>query len=256
LTLGRKAAEKALQLDPGLADAHIRMGQYLRLSGDTMGGRKAFETALKLEPNNSTALGVMAVVHMMGGEVEKAIDSLEQAEAVDPMGALWPGDLVDPYIAVGRFEDARSAARRSYDLSGLDKTYRIRQAYIHIMEGLYEEALLVLEGQTVDWPADYWLSNAYSAMAVAYHALGREEEAEVMINKIDDLDDQYETLILTQTYVLQGDLDTAFMWFEQAADKGYPRYYVEFDPYLRAMKDDPRWEPILNQFKSTRGTSQ
>ncbi len=41
-------------------------------------------------------------------------------------------------------------------------------------------------------------------MAVAYHALGRQEEAETMIDKIDELDDQYETLAFTQVYALQG----------------------------------------------------
>ena len=256
MILAREAAEKALQLDPGLADAHIRMGQLLRLSGDRVGGRRAFETALKLEPNNSTALGVMGVTHLMNGETEKAIDLLEQAAAVDPMGALWPGDLVDAYLAVGRHEDARNAARREYELNGNDRNYRVNQANIYTFEGRYEEVLFVLEGKTGDWPEDFQLSAAYSAMAVAYHALGRQEEAEAMINIIDELDDQYETLVFTQVYALQGDFDTAFMWFEKAAEKSYPRYYVEYDPYLAAMKNDPRWELVLNRFVSTNETSQ
>ena len=256
LVLGRQAAEKAMQLDPDLADAHIRMGQYLLLSGDNAGGKKAFETALKLEPNNSTALGVMANTHLRLGEIEKAIELLEKAVAVDPMGALWPGSLVDAYIVAGRYEDAREAARRTHELNGNDRSYLVNQAMIYIIEGRHEEILLLLEGQTGDWPGDFLLADAYSAMAVAYHALGRQTDAETMINKIDELDDQFETLIFTQIYALQGDLDTAFLWIERAAEKGFPRYYIEFDPYMAAMQNDPRWEPVLNRFRATSGSSQ
>jgi len=253
LTLGREAADKAMQLNPNLADAHIRVGQYLNLAGDNAGGRKAFVKALELEPKNSTALGVMANVHLKDGEFETAITLLEQAMAVDPMGVLWPGSLVYAYVAVGRYEDARSASRNAYELGQNEREYRVDQANIYILEGRYEEALLVVEDQTGDWPQDPQLSAAYSVMAVAYHALGREQEAETMIDKIDELDDQYETLVFAQVYAMQGNLDTAFMWFGQAAEKGYPRYYVEFDPYLAVMKDDPRWVPYLNRFKCYRG---
>lgn len=62
--LAREAAAKALQLDPKLADAHIRTGQQMGFAGDYAGQRKAIETALSLEPNELHRAGCHgSVVH-------------------------------------------------------------------------------------------------------------------------------------------------------------------------------------------------
>jgi tetratricopeptide (TPR) repeat protein len=254
MTLAREAAEKALQLDPELADAHIRMGQLLGLAGDYAGQRKAYETALALEPNNSTALAVMAVRYQLQGKADEAIGLFQKAEAVDPMGALWPSQLVSPYVTVGRYDEAENAARRAYELNGDEQAYRLGQAFVYVIQGRYEDVLDVLDGQTEDWPDGYELADAYLDMAVAYHALGRQEEAEEMANKLDALDDQYETLIFASLFALQGDLDEAFVWLEKAADE-FPRHYVEYHPSLKEMRNDPRWEPALEKFESVYETS-
>ena len=141
MILAREAAEKALQLDPTLADAHIRMGQAWAASGEYAKQRKAIETALALEPNNSTALAVMANVYMALGEIDQAIAMYQQAEAVDPMGALWPGNLVEPYLLVGRFDEAEVAARRAHDLNEDELMYRDKLSYIYSVRGGHHKDL-------------------------------------------------------------------------------------------------------------------
>jgi TolB-like protein/lipoprotein NlpI len=177
ILLAREAAEKALQLDPTLADAHIRMGQVWAQLGEYAKQRKAIETALALEPNNPTALAVMANVYMVLGESDKAIALYQQAETVDPMGALWPGNLVEPYLLLGRFDEAEDAARRAYDLNDNDVMYRTNLTYAYtLQEGRHEEVLRLLEDESLDWqghPGN--LATRYLHLAVAYHALGRQD---------------------------------------------------------------------------------
>lgn len=70
-----------------------------------------------------------------------------------------------------------------------------------------------------------------------------------MADKLDALDDRYESLWFTALHAMQGDLDSAFEWFEKASNE-FPRHFVEYLPYLRPMMSDPRWEPALARFES------
>jgi adenylate cyclase len=252
--LARQAVKKALQLDPKLADAHIRMGQFLGLAGDDAGRRKAIETALALEPNNSTVLAAMANVYLIDGKFEEAIALYQQAELVDPLGALWPAFSVNSYVAIGLYEEAENAAGRAFELNGNDQMYRMNRAYIYTIQGRHEEVLAVLEPVIGESP-EVGLSISYMQLAVAYHALGRQEEADEMARKLDALDDQYELLDIAALHALQGDPDAAFMWLEKAA-KEFPRYYVESDPYFKDIMSDPRWPPTLEQFQSAKEISE
>lgn len=255
IALSRRAAERAYELDPNLADAQIRMGQWWGRSGEYAKQRKAYETALELEPNNPTALSVMGNVYANLGDFQKAIALHEQAEAIDPLGALWPGMLCGLYVQVGRIEDAENAARRAYDRSGRISTYLGRMAYIYSIQGRHEDVLRLLEDRTEDWAKEgFFLAATYLHMAIAYHHAGRLEEAGEMADKLDALDDRYESLWFTALYAMQGDLDTAFAWFEKAS-KEFPRHDVEYEPYLRTMMSDPRWESALARFESVYETS-
>ncbi|MGI9265699.1 MAG: tetratricopeptide repeat protein [Gammaproteobacteria bacterium] len=255
LILAREAAEKALQLDPKLADAHIRMGQVWGQAGEYAKQREAIETALALEPNNSTALAVMANVYMSLGEFDKAIAMYQQAEAVDPMGALWPGTLVEPYLLVGHFDDAENAASRAYDLNDNELMYRTNLTYAYVVQGGHdEEVLQLLQDEALDWqehPDN--LATRYLHLAIAYHALGRQDEADETARKLDALDYTYEELMFVALHSLQGDLDRAFASLNEM--DVVPRYWLETTAYFLPMMNDPRWQPALERFESIYETS-
>ena len=255
ILLAREAAEKALQLDPTLADAHIRMGQVWAQLGEYAKQRKAIETALALEPNNPTALAVMANVYMVLGESDKAIALYQQAGTVDPMGALWPANLVEPYLLMGRFDEAEAAARRAYDLNDNDVMYRTNLTYAFtLQEGRHEEVLRLLEDESLGWqghPGN--LATRYLHLAVAYQALGRQDEADETVRKLDALDDQFEELIFVALYALQDNLDRAFELVDEM--DGIPRYWLETTAYYLPMMSDPRWEPAVRKFESIYETS-
>ena len=156
-------------------------------------------------------------------------------------------------MVLGRFEDAETAARQANELNGNDPMYRINLSYIYTIQGRYQDALDVLDGHIEKMP-ERRIAEMYMHKAVAMHALGRLQEAQELAEKIDALDPIYESLEFASLYAMQGDLDKAFAYLEKAS-KEFPRYYVEYDPYLKAMTNDPRWQPVLEQFDSGNETS-
>ena len=258
MALAREAAEKALQLDPELADAHIRIGQLMGLAHDYEGQRKAFETALTLEPNNSTALSVMAGVYLRHGQIDEASALYERAATADPMNSLAQNRLVDIYVRKGRFVEAEEAVQRAYELSG-NAVIRLRNlSYIYTIQGHYQDVLLLLEDQAEDWPKDEeYLAEFYLHLAVAYHGLGRTDDQEEVLKNIDTLGLNRETapLFFAALHSLQGDLDQAFPLLEISA-KDVLRHFVDSQPYFGNMMSDPRWEPALEKFESMYATSK
>jgi TolB-like protein/cytochrome c-type biogenesis protein CcmH/NrfG len=249
----RKAAKKALELDPKLADAHIRMGQQYAMTGDYQKQLKAYQTALELEPNNSTALAVMGQIYSREGKLEEALIFYQQAEAVDPMGALWPRNSIGPFVWFERWDEALSAAERAYKLSERDSLYWQDLAYIYLAQGRHEDVLLAVDKLPEELSEDQ-RATALMHRAIALNGLDREEEARKLTAEILAMNYQYEDLTLITIHAHHGNLDEAFTGLEEASSQ-YPRHFIENEPYLKNLVNDPRWEPTLNLFKSIYDTS-
>jgi TolB-like protein/cytochrome c-type biogenesis protein CcmH/NrfG len=117
LERARAAAEKALELDPYLADAHVRMGQAHARAREPDESFRSYERALELEPDSVLALGVMGLTLRNRGRIEEAIPLLQRSVKLDPLGAIWPGNLATLLIQAGRYDEAENALARTRELN-------------------------------------------------------------------------------------------------------------------------------------------
>ena len=80
------AAEKALQLDPGLAEAHAAVGRIKRgYDWDSAGADTAFQKALALEPQNSVVLLGASSLDATLGRFDEAVALNRRAVEIDPL---------------------------------------------------------------------------------------------------------------------------------------------------------------------------
>ena len=83
------AAERAIALDPKLAEAHVALGGvHYWQEWDWTAANVEYEKARSLDPDNSHALvgtGLIAAVH---GRLSDALRLYEQARARDPLNYL------------------------------------------------------------------------------------------------------------------------------------------------------------------------
>ena len=80
----RKAAERALELDPDLASAHMSMSWIQGFEFDWMAAEQSFRTALALEPNNALVLQRSGVVTSELGRTHEGVSLLRRAIELDP----------------------------------------------------------------------------------------------------------------------------------------------------------------------------
>jgi TolB-like protein/tetratricopeptide (TPR) repeat protein len=113
LAAADRASMQALELLPGLAEAHVSRGLYYFANRNNPDAIAAFETALSLDPELFEASYFYARVRFQRGELEKAAALFEQAERVRPDDFQAPTLLRQVYRSLGREEEALEAARRA-----------------------------------------------------------------------------------------------------------------------------------------------
>jgi TolB-like protein len=199
--MGKEYADKALALDPELAEGHAALGLYWQnqppFSNETLQRAiDALERSLALDPAPIDTWHWMQRAQQIIGRQDEVQETLEKIVQRDPL--YWPGvsNLVSLYVRKNRLAEA-------HELN--DRTMRYRpelqfrqKAALYIFEGRYAEAVpLALEAwEERSDPLSYWpvsramwgthqfdqlaeLENAPNSRqrAVTLAYLGRTEEA-------------------------------------------------------------------------------
>jgi adenylate cyclase len=110
----KAAAERAVVLNPQLAEAHAALAEALGRGPlmDHAGSRQAVETALKLDPNCYDAHLFAGYMYLVQRQYEDAIRHFESACALDAEAYRPAGMVIQAYEAVGDTKNALAAARR------------------------------------------------------------------------------------------------------------------------------------------------
>ena len=110
---GLEAAERALSLDPGLAEAHAVRARHVYREGRHAEAFAEIEIALRLDPDSHEVVSSAAVLNFREGRFEDAIRHWEKASALAEADFGSSGMLVTCYAAVGDVEATGRAARTS-----------------------------------------------------------------------------------------------------------------------------------------------
>src|SRR5205823_4154205 len=107
IPLANAAAQKALELDPTLAEPHSTLGLILYSTFDFAESKREFERAIALNPNDATAHqwfgnGPLIVT----GEFERAIAEGKRAVELDPLSLVVNTDLAVGYTMARRYPEA------------------------------------------------------------------------------------------------------------------------------------------------------
>src|SRR5207244_9199689 len=101
------AAQKALELDPTLAEPHSTLGEILFCDFDFAKSKREFERAIALNPNDATAHqwfgdGPLIVT----GEFDRAIAEGKRPVELDPLSLVINTDLAVGYTMARRYPEA------------------------------------------------------------------------------------------------------------------------------------------------------
>jgi adenylate cyclase len=213
------AAEQAVAIEPGLAEAHLALGAALHLRGDPRAAA-AFEHALELSPADPMVHYRFARYRVLEGDKPGAIVHYERAFALAPDDYRTIVFALQEYQAVGDEAGEQSCLRRSAEAI---------------------ERHLELNPDDV---------RAYSHGAGVQALLGNETEAERYIAKALALrpDDYSNLATLACAAMLNCDVDRALDLLEQAVGTGRgDRAWTLADNDLKPLHGHPRFKALIER---------
>ncbi|MEQ7873514.1 TIR domain-containing protein [Sphingomonas sp. ASV193] len=107
---GAAAAERALALDPTVAEAHCVAARRKFEDGDLAGSKESIGRALALDPDNWAVRKEAGRLAYHQGDLAGMLEHFERAVEIDPKDFYVWGILVNLYPAVGRPESRQHAA--------------------------------------------------------------------------------------------------------------------------------------------------
>jgi adenylate cyclase len=108
-----QAAERAIELAPKLAEAHIALGAALRIKHDR-GARAAYERAIQLSPDDPAIHYQFARFLVLEGQKRQAIEHYERAFALAPDDYRYVVYTLQEYQALGDAAGEQSALKQSW----------------------------------------------------------------------------------------------------------------------------------------------
>jgi adenylate cyclase len=217
---GMAAAERALAIDPDLAEAHAVKAYILLQNGDTDAAESEAAAALKLDPESYEANRTAARVNYQLHRFDDAIRFYEKAAGLMETDINAAATLMSCYTAIG---DA-AAARRAAEVT-------LKRA----------EAILARDQNN---PGVL----AYSAYALM--ALGEADRAKARMNRTLMIDPENFNMrynFACALCVYLRDKNTALEMLEPLfatiTDAFLP--YAKADPDLEMLHDTPRWQAMV-----------
>ncbi|HJR52407.1 MAG TPA: adenylate/guanylate cyclase domain-containing protein [Gemmatimonadota bacterium] len=165
---------RGLDLRPGYATGHHRLGNYLALVGRHDEALATLRRALSLDPLSLPMQMALGTALWLTNRPEEALEVFRRAIELDPGFAPTYQGLSLVWASMGRFEEALEAllesSRLTPDFASPEAVEAVRVGYAEGGVRGFWEALLRCNIQEAD-------PSAYIDMAAACAQLGREDEA-------------------------------------------------------------------------------
>jgi tetratricopeptide (TPR) repeat protein len=123
--------QKALQLQPGYADAYKELGVLLRKQGNNDGALDAFSRLLSLKPNDAEAHCNMGVIYYDRADYEKAAAALEKGLAINPKLPKAYFVLAESYVKINNLQRAAATYEQACAHNGQDAEVFYRAALLY-----------------------------------------------------------------------------------------------------------------------------
>ena len=232
----RATADKALQLDPLLGEAHDAMGMAYARAAQWEQSEAAFRRAIELDAGRSMSRVHYALNLIFPlGRIAEAVQQLRLAERADPLSPEVRFNLAYLLTAAGRFDEAALHCER---LSP-DHTFksqclgRARLGQGRTAEAIEIFADAVNRGVAAGDPAP-------GSLGLAYGRAGRRDEAERLAALVSD-----NAFLQTLVFAGMGDADRTFESLDRMAELGPVRIgRVLALPELALLRGDPRIEAL------------
>jgi eukaryotic-like serine/threonine-protein kinase len=246
----KAALEKALALNPDLAEAHA-LAAYLEFwfEWNWAAAERSFDRVLALNPGDAMARGVYAWLLSTTGRYEESLVEIKRALAVDPLMPLLYAYSIGLHWIAGYSDEALADFSRLQQIEPNFGLAHFQAGHAYLRKGLIDEAIETFQKSRQLFAPPGW---AESALIFCYLRKGDRQKAESMLAEMLENRQRLpvSAAMLALGVAALGDLDSAFAWLEKSVQERDNMAIVipSFTSYLVPdLARDPRFAAFLNR---------
>ena len=237
---GLEAAQRAVDLDPGLGMARASLGYGLFNIGDWDGAERAYRRAIDLSPGYATAHQWYALLLYSSGRAIDGVMHAERAVGLDPVSPVISRTLGKALWMAGRTEEAIEQFRQTTELDPSSWFEWLELSRVLIEAGQSDDGMVALENalRSSDYDVEA-ATDAYRA-AVRYHETGEEQTFSDFPYNLDGK---------IWLYSHTGQPDRAVELFEEYVRQGAygMAAYIHTFYVTDLLREDPRYQALLDE---------
>ena len=248
----RAAAEKALQLDPSSADAHIAMAFYLESQWDFSAMEKEARTATELDPNSSWNRQEYGLMLVHEGRLEEASVQMQLAATLDPFSSATPLFLEHYYAGTRNWDQAIETSKAAIKVEPDFLMPYNSLAVAYEQKGMIVESIQAwLDGAQRAGADTVEVNKEFEPLRRAFDAGGAQGyRKKVLQINWESFDRQgasnpwWAATLCAQS----GEIDKAFEWLDKAFQKHeVGMIFLKFESKLDPLHSDPRWKDLIRR---------
>jgi eukaryotic-like serine/threonine-protein kinase len=243
----RAAAQKAVELDDSLAEAHLRMAGLLSWTDFRFAeAEREYKRTLELDPNDATARALYGHVLIFLGRPDEAMRQIERAVAIDPLDPIVRSFYADALYYACRYDEAvaqanevlRAQPAHLEALGALVSAQHMKRQYADVIAAA--AAMFETTGRGDVAAA---LKNGYAASG---YADAWRQAADVELAKHGS--DPGVAIRAARHYAMAGDDAHALALLERAYEERNPSMpYIGCSPIFDPLRDEPRFQALLRR---------
>jgi pentatricopeptide repeat protein len=240
------AARKALELDPGLTEAHVLLADIYQEQWRWSDAEAEYNRALDLNPNDAAAHVGFAHWLLCQGRTQEALTWTARGRALDPI-AVSGTSIGETLFFARQYDESIREFRSVLAVQGDDAGTLWYLGYSLIANGQPQDAIPVLEKSAS-------ISNrspgVIGVLIRAYAHAGRRKDA---LRVLDELKQRRQkgyvpTGAFVNAYLGLGDNEQAFVWLERAyQEQSNILQLLKVHPHFDPLRDDSRFKDLLHR---------
>ncbi len=241
----KAAAQKALQIDDSLAEAHTSLGSIYHNEWNWQGAEREFKRAIELNPNYATAHQWYSIYLATTGRFDETVKEATKAAELDPLSLIVSASLGNRLNEARRYEDAANQCRKTLEM---DPNFGLAYGCLGISsvnEGHFQEGIPQLKRAVELLPGSpYFIGQ----LGMAYARSGDHAQARKVLSQLKDPSQPHlPNYNIAMVYAGLADKEQAISWLK----KGYEERNddlldMKIEPVFDPVRSDPRFQELIH----------
>jgi serine/threonine-protein kinase len=244
----KAAAQKAIEIDDTLAEAHAELGfTIFWYDWDWNAAENQLKRALALNPNNADTHLFYAHLLSNTGRHAEGLAEVKRARELDPLDLRINGLEAQFLLHAGKPDEALAFLQKTLELNPNNWFAHMFASSAYIEKGMFAEAVVEASKSREINSAN---SQSIAQLSYALAKSGKQAEARGLLEEV--LRSSKERYVspgnIALIYNGLGERDETFAWLGRGYDRRDPKMvFLKVEPKWNNLRDDPRFKDLMRR---------